>query len=468
MICQSYLDAGKYVIIDFSCAWCAPCWGLHQSGVLDSLYNTYGPNGSDELQVLWVDIETENTVDQLYGISGSTGAEYTQGDWTEGGTWPVPIIDDVFVLYPFFELYGGGVPCVFLVCPSGYYTNVTAKIVSSAYETYQYIFNCPTENNDIVLNSITTTRSTPDCSLGNNENVIFEISNMGVDNVSGIEVSYSINNGPVINETIEEIIAPFETYTYQFTHTEDLSQTGIYEIAGSISWPEDNRPENNTKSIVAISGDSELSINIVFDEYSSETSWDIVENSTGTIVAESPEYATNETNTSETICILSSHCYTFNMYDSYGDGIGEGGYYSISVNGNLIANSAGNFDFSESTDVSSWIPAENLPDLTFCPGETITWSPDLSGEFSVDPEDINNSVPGITTVLYTINSGTACEATRAFNVEITDSTMDIHPDDISICQGESINLEQGNGSYYPAPSTIDNFYTRNYQCNIYS
>ena len=35
---QTYLDAGKYVIVDASATWCGPCWSLHQTGVFDELH----------------------------------------------------------------------------------------------------------------------------------------------------------------------------------------------------------------------------------------------------------------------------------------------------------------------------------------------------------------------------------------------------------------------------------------------
>ncbi len=145
---QSYLDAGKYVIVDLSCAWCSPCWTLHQSGVLDGLYDTYGPDGTDELMVLWVEIESTNTLAQITGTTGTTGNAYadnTQGDWTEGGTWPVPIIDDASVRNSFLELYSGGVPSVFMVCPSGAYKDVTNEAWTSVAAVYGTISGCPTD-----------------------------------------------------------------------------------------------------------------------------------------------------------------------------------------------------------------------------------------------------------------------------------------------------------------------------------
>lgn len=143
---STYLNAGKTVIIDFSCAWCSPCWSLHQSGVFEELYDAYGPSGTDELVILWIEVENTNTLAQITGTQGSTGDAYadnTQGDWTEGGTWPIPIIDSHLPLQQFTELYEGFVPTVFMVCPSGFYKVITTECWDGSASVYAEVGTCP-------------------------------------------------------------------------------------------------------------------------------------------------------------------------------------------------------------------------------------------------------------------------------------------------------------------------------------
>ena len=73
----SYLNDGKVVVLDVFTTWCSSCWTLHNQQKFTNLYKTYGPDGTDQLVVLFVegDVETPDeslTVDNPFG------------DWTAG------------------------------------------------------------------------------------------------------------------------------------------------------------------------------------------------------------------------------------------------------------------------------------------------------------------------------------------------------------------------------------------------
>ena len=106
---QDWLDSGYYVLLDISAVWCSWCWYLHQAHVLEQIYNNYGPNGTDEMRVLWVEGDPSTDNSTIYGGGNSLG------NWTAGVSYPIAASETIASLYGLT-----GYPTVLLICPSGY------------------------------------------------------------------------------------------------------------------------------------------------------------------------------------------------------------------------------------------------------------------------------------------------------------------------------------------------------------
>ena len=101
------LAEGKAVIMDIGATWCLPCWEYHQTKALEEFTEIYGPEGSDEALVLFVEGDVATNLDDLQGTGQST-----LGNWIEGTNYPILDLGGIPALFDAF-----GLPTTYIVCP---------------------------------------------------------------------------------------------------------------------------------------------------------------------------------------------------------------------------------------------------------------------------------------------------------------------------------------------------------------
>lgn len=97
---------------------------------------------------------------------------------------------------------------------------------------------------DISMEAITM----PSYMMPGTINVTGTIRNLSGEELTSIDISYTMNGGDEVTETFNVSVGPLESYDFIFPNSEDLSNYGAYTFVVTLSNPngqEDENPENN-------------------------------------------------------------------------------------------------------------------------------------------------------------------------------------------------------------------------------
>ena len=106
------LDSGKLVVLDVSATWCPPCWDVHVAHYLEDLYAKFGPEGTNQIEIIFYEGDVSTTSADLNGTGNNT-----LGDWVTGV--PFPIVDETGSLSLDLNVYAPeGFPTISVIRPS--------------------------------------------------------------------------------------------------------------------------------------------------------------------------------------------------------------------------------------------------------------------------------------------------------------------------------------------------------------
>ena len=356
-----YLDQGKTVVIDFMATWCGPCWSYHNTHATTDLWDLYGPDGTDEMVVLMIESDDDTELECLYNTAGCTGG--TTGDWVSIS--PFPIIDD-HTIGPNFDV--GYYPTIYHICPNRIIVEAGQVSTDDLYARNGDCLNASGDNNAGILKyegfagsfcgSETFAPSVKFQNLGLMEmtSASFELW------ANGNMVETMGWTGSLTTYQFDDIV--FNDITLTEATTLEIK---ITDVNGTTDEDDSNNSISVDITAAPVANSFYLTLELLTDNYGSETSWD-VKDANGNTLASGSGYS-NNTLYEEQIFLEENDCHTFNIYDSYGDGIccsfGQGSYKLLDPDGNVLFE-GGEFadEFREAFEVSGAVGVKELDAVT--------------------------------------------------------------------------------------------------------
>lgn len=230
------------------------------------------------------------------------------------------------------------------------------------------------------------------------------IKNYGGTTLTTLTIVLDIDgNQQTINWTGSLATNATEEITFNDVNLSPSAHTMTVTLSSPNGNTDQNTPNNSSQiTFTTISGTT-LTFTLTTDGYGGETSWELRDTGNNVLYSEPTNtYGSNQTYTVD-MCVQNNACYTFTIFDDYGDGIccGEGqGSYSLKDENGIVVAEGGQFTNEESSNVCLPLAVE-LPDASFtsnagnsiCEGDIVQYN-----------NQDTNSYP--TTYAWTFEGGT--------------------------------------------------------------
>lgn len=175
------------------------------------------------------------------------------------------------------------------------------------------------------------------CAYELNTNV--SVRNRGGIPMTSLTLNYRINNGEWQTQQWTGNVAPNETALVPIFIDNLLNGDNLLEVqTENPNGQTDQNPINDTFSLTfwALPQGAGIAVNLSLDEYPEEISWEIADEN-GDVVMSGNNYFEIGAEITEYSCVLPNACYTFTIFDSFGDGLfGSGSFSVIDENGNIL------------------------------------------------------------------------------------------------------------------------------------
>lgn len=270
---------------------------------------------------------------------------------------------------------------------------------------------------------------------------VLKVKNLGSDVITAIAFTYSVNGGTANTYNWTGSISPFASVSIDvpaITGFSVLASNSITFNVVNVNGLTDQNAANNsiTKSnIMQTTNNSSGSTGHVFtftqDRYGSESTWKIVEDATGTVVAQGGPYADLTANGvlahNVNVTLPATGCYTVIVNDSYGDGInagyGAGNYKLVNAANQTVISSTGQFQ-KEERKLFNLTSLIGIEDNSVVSVFSLTPNPaknNVEVSFNInDDKDVNiNIFNSLGAMVYSQNEGNLTSGNHTVNVNVS-------------------------------------------------